>query len=196
MQPTLNPDNGRMSDDYVVLAKCFFSPKRGDVVVARSPTSPREKIVKRVIGLPGDIIRGRGGGDGFDVTRVPKGHCWLEGAIAFDIYASPHPLSQLSYFPATNYEPSYELWSWFLFGARWFPSPASSHLAGDNKSSSYDSNGFGPTPLAIIEGKALCICWPPTRAGIIRSVEAGPSRVSTPFSSQTAAPSSRPWGIF
>mmetsp|Transcript_9947 Transcript_9947/g.13800 ORF Transcript_9947/g.13800 Transcript_9947/m.13800 type:complete len:179 (-) Transcript_9947:213-749(-) len=145
MQPTLNPNNSRMSDDYVVLAKCFYSPKRGDVVVARSPTSPREKIVKRIIGLPGDIIRERGGDDGFGVTRVPKGHCWLEG---------------------------------------------------DNKSSSYDSNGFGPTPLAILEGKVLCVCWPPTRAGIIHSVEAGPPRVSTPFSSQTAAPSSRPWGIF
>ena len=49
-----------------------FSPRVGDVVVARSPKNPQETVCKRVAALPGQ--RARVGGD-----VVPKGKVWLEG---------------------------------------------------------------------------------------------------------------------
>jgi len=71
MEPTL-------LDGQIVLSLCVGSPllniediKRGDVVIARSPTSPTDIVCKRVVGLPGDRL------DSWDT--VPKGQAWLEG---------------------------------------------------------------------------------------------------------------------
>lgn len=36
-------------------------------------------------------------------------------------------------------------------------------VEGDNFSTSYDSNYFGAVPLALIQGNAMCIVWPPNR---------------------------------
>ncbi|KAF8457570.1 peptidase S24/S26A/S26B/S26C [Kalaharituber pfeilii] len=62
--------------------------KRGDIVVFRHPQDPEKGVVKRVVGVQGDVIRprapllraqggGSGGGDG--MVEVPKGHVWVEG---------------------------------------------------------------------------------------------------------------------
>lgn len=54
MQPTLE-----VGDHIVVLRD--DRPERGDVVVFRSPTSPDELMVKRVIATPGDLVGVAGG---------------------------------------------------------------------------------------------------------------------------------------
>ncbi|XP_066587699.1 mitochondrial inner membrane protease subunit 2 [Prorops nasuta] len=64
MQPTLNPDL-RLQD------------WRGDIVTVISPRAPDELLIKRVIGLPGDIINTQGYKE--KIIQVPKGHCWIEG---------------------------------------------------------------------------------------------------------------------
>jgi signal peptidase I len=56
----------------------FGSPKRGDVVVFRYPVDVSEFYVKRLIGLPGDVVRFDGGvvsvnGAPFDATVVSEG---------------------------------------------------------------------------------------------------------------------------
>jgi len=38
------------------LAYKFDNPKRGEIIVFRSPVVPDEDLIKRVIGLPGDVI--------------------------------------------------------------------------------------------------------------------------------------------
>lgn len=56
MLDTLHPN------DLVLVDKIsykFHSPKRGDVVVFVPPNNPNEKYIKRVIGLPGEIIEVR-----------------------------------------------------------------------------------------------------------------------------------------
>mmetsp|Transcript_11130 Transcript_11130/g.35323 ORF Transcript_11130/g.35323 Transcript_11130/m.35323 type:complete len:163 (+) Transcript_11130:34-522(+) len=76
--PTLNPQ-GSFANDRVVEDK--LSPllgrfQRGDVVVLLSPEDPHSRIVKRVIALEGDWVSHT---PRDDVTRVPRGHCWVEG---------------------------------------------------------------------------------------------------------------------
>ncbi|MFW6174650.1 MAG: signal peptidase I [Chloroflexota bacterium] len=42
-------------------AYVFHGPQRGDIIVFHPPTSEREDFVKRVIGVPGDVVDIRGG---------------------------------------------------------------------------------------------------------------------------------------
>lgn len=77
MQPALNPTS---EPDYVFLnrwAVRFYEVTRGDVVSLLSPKNPDRKLIKRVVGLEGDIINTLGYKKPF--VRVPEGHCWVEG---------------------------------------------------------------------------------------------------------------------
>ncbi|MFU8774083.1 MAG: signal peptidase I [Anaerolineales bacterium] len=54
MEPTLQKGN------FVIVNKLayqFGSPQRGDIVVFRYPPNPIEQYIKRIIGLPGEIVR-------------------------------------------------------------------------------------------------------------------------------------------
>jgi inner membrane protease subunit 2 len=96
MRPLFNPhDDAHMSSkkrDVVVVRRWgATTPARGDVVCLWSPTSPNRTIVKRVIGLDGDVVYPRPGGPFSSQTQisqleptiepvvVPPGHCWIEG---------------------------------------------------------------------------------------------------------------------
>lgn len=78
MHPTLNRDAD--SKDWVFLnrwAARDFQVYRGDIVCLASPKDPKQLIIKRVIGLQGDVIRTTNAEVGY--IRVPEGHCWVEG---------------------------------------------------------------------------------------------------------------------
>lgn len=77
MQPCLNSDN---RSDYVFLNKLsvrLYQVSRGDVVALFSPKDPEQKLIKRVIGLEGDIINTLN--YKLPHVKVPEGHCWVEG---------------------------------------------------------------------------------------------------------------------
>ncbi|KAF2355912.1 Peptidase S24/S26A/S26B/S26C, partial [Trinorchestia longiramus] len=79
MQPSLNPDPN-LSSDFVFLSRWAwrkFSYSRGDVVSLTSPKNPNQAIIKRVIGLEGDLVKTLGYRRKY--LRVPRGHCWVEG---------------------------------------------------------------------------------------------------------------------
>ena len=50
-----------IGDHILVTPYRWSSPDRGDVIVFRSPSNPEQLMVKRIIGLPGDLIDSRGG---------------------------------------------------------------------------------------------------------------------------------------
>jgi signal peptidase I len=58
-------------------------PKRGDVIVFRYPVNPSQDFIKRVVGLPGDVVTYKDkvlSINGKPVERVPQGtYSWLEG---------------------------------------------------------------------------------------------------------------------
>lgn len=79
MQPALNPD-GSSATDYVFLSRWAvrnMDVERGDVISLISPKDPNQKIIKRVVGLQGDVISTLG--YKLQYVRVPEGHCWVEG---------------------------------------------------------------------------------------------------------------------
>ena len=49
----------QVGDHIAVTPYRFSEPRRGDVVVFRSPANERELIVKRIVGLPGDLLDSR-----------------------------------------------------------------------------------------------------------------------------------------
>lgn len=72
MEPTIN-SNDILFTDHLSALRCKF--RRGDIVIAKCPTNPKQQICKRIIGMPGDQIR-----IGFASSEVvPIGHVWLEG---------------------------------------------------------------------------------------------------------------------
>lgn len=75
MQPTLNPDQ---KTDYVFLNKWpvrNFELERGDIVSLLSPKDQDVKLIKRIVGFEGDVIRTKNK----KVVEIPRGHCWVEG---------------------------------------------------------------------------------------------------------------------
>lgn len=58
MLPTLHNGERLMIDK---ISYRLREPQRGEIVVFRYPANPREHFIKRIIGLPGDVVEIRGG---------------------------------------------------------------------------------------------------------------------------------------
>ena len=56
-----------------------FSFARGDAVYLRSPSNQDRWVTRRLVALEGDWVT-RAADD--DVTKVPRGHCWIESVEA------------------------------------------------------------------------------------------------------------------
>ncbi|XP_063992408.1 mitochondrial inner membrane protease subunit 1 [Diachasmimorpha longicaudata] len=48
--------------------------KKGDIVIAKCPSNPRQHICKRIKAVEGERVR-----YGFTTYLIPEGHIWLEG---------------------------------------------------------------------------------------------------------------------
>ncbi|KAJ9581991.1 hypothetical protein L9F63_003681 [Diploptera punctata] len=71
MEPTLFSNDILLTEH---ITPRFESIKKGDIVIAKSPSNPRMNVCKRVTGMPGDKVI-----LGFSTHVVPRGHVWLEG---------------------------------------------------------------------------------------------------------------------
>ncbi len=120
----------------------FRSPHRGEVIVFHSPVADADWI-KRIIGLPGERIKGEGGKVYIDQNG---------GSGRWEILDEPYLSQSTLPFTATPVIPA----------DRYF-------VLGDNRAHSDDSRIIGPIPGGNIIGKAWVCYWPPSEWGLIRS---------------------------
>jgi signal peptidase I len=157
MEPTLHcarsvaePScRGRFSDR--VLANRFIyhfrDPHRGDIVVFRAPPKAKtacssgegDVFVKRIVGMPGDIVSER------------QGWIYINGKRLEEPYLKPsvHVEDRGSDFhgPITVPKGEYE-------------------MMGDNRNESCDSRTWGPVPRKSLIGKVFMTYWPPNRISL------------------------------
>jgi signal peptidase I len=109
----------------------FHTPVRGDVVVFVAPPNPSQDYIKRIIGLPGDVVTIR------DTTVIVNGKPLREFYVKPEDQGNPYP-------PFTN---------------RVIP-PNSYFVLGDNRNGSSDSRDWGCVPRNNIVGRAALVYWP------------------------------------
>ena len=154
-------------------------PKRGDVVVFRSPEPQSHDVIKRVIGLPGDTIQLRGGriilnGQAVpqqrvadfalpispNFTRCPSGHQEQDGATAICRYARYRET-----LPGGRSYPVLDTGTSEGDDTGLYSVPADTvFLMGDNRDDSADSRfpapvGMGYVPTGRLEGRATVMIF-------------------------------------
>lgn len=120
-------------------------PKRGDVIVFKAPPDFEEEFIKRIVGLPGEIV------------LVRAGKVYINGRFLEESYLSPSLITHPGAFLAEGEE---------------ITVPADNYLAfGDNRPHSSDSRAWGFVPRDKITGRAWVIYWPPQNAGLIEKAK-------------------------
>jgi signal peptidase I len=79
MEPSLH------NDQFLVVNRLAYrwkEPKRGDIIVFRFPSDPKRRFIKRVIGLPGDVV------------AVHDGQLYINGLALDEPYITEAPRYQ------------------------------------------------------------------------------------------------------
>jgi signal peptidase I len=130
MEPNLHNTELILVDKWTYL---FHPPARGDVIVFVAPPHPDMDYVKRVIGLPGDVITIR------NTTVI------VDGVTLNETYVAPQNQGNLfAYKNITNLKVP----------------PGDYFVLGDNRAVSSDSRDWGFVPQANIIGRAAFVYWP------------------------------------
>lgn len=128
--------------DHVVQALGLREPRRGDVVVFRYPGNECEDYIKRIIGLPGDVVEVRN--RRVFVNGEPLDDRWgrcPDGELLSNPAADCGPPIRIDYMPS-------------------FHVPENSYfMMGDNREHSQDSRVWGTVSGDKILGRAVRIYW-------------------------------------
>lgn len=131
--------------DYIMVNRFVYAPtsfdwerrllpsrslRRGDVVVFKFPDEPEIDYIKRVIGLPGDVVEGKNQAVYVNGERLEEPYLNNLYGAAGNYRFGPETVKAGEYF-----------------------------LMGDNRSNSEDSRRWGTVPEALIKGRALLIWW-------------------------------------
>ncbi len=117
-------------------------PKRGDVIVFIYPEDKKKDFIKRLVGLPGDVVEIKGG----------------------SIYINDKP-AQEAIFKQIYYWNRGQLGS---AGQKMVVPLDSYFVLGDNSATSKDSRYWGFVPKNNLLGKAMVIYWPLPRIKLIK----------------------------
>lgn len=123
------------SGDYLIVDQIsyrFREPERGDVIVFRSPQNNSQRFIKRIIGLPGEVV---------EIT---------DGKIEIETVSGHLSLDESNYLPLLETQENES----FILGEKEY------FVLGDNRNFSYDSRRFGPITKDKIIGRALLRLWP------------------------------------
>ncbi len=136
MQPTLYTGERLLVNKFIYR---FKEPQRGDIIVFRPPGEPNyRKFIKRVIGLPGDVIN-------------------IENGI---VYVNNEPVQAEYTFEKISSR-------WFPVNFPVKVPEGHVFVLGDNRNNSKDSRHLGPIPMKNITGEAFLLYWPLTKGGLI-----------------------------
>jgi signal peptidase I len=125
----------------------FRSVHRGDIVVFEWPPDRHITFIKRVIGVPGDIISLRGG-------RV-----FVNGVLQTESYVPRQGGQTLPTLPASDAAGAAMSGPWSLQTP--YKVPAGHYfMMGDNRTQSDDSRTWGPISKTDIIGQAFLSYWP------------------------------------
>jgi signal peptidase I len=122
-------------------------PKRGEVVIFKSPMNKEIDYIKRVIGLPGETIMLQNSSFYINGQKLPEPYLdssvvtTAESFLKEDV---PFTIPEGTYF-----------------------------VCGDNRPHSSDSREFGPIPLTDFIGQALFRYWPANKFWVIPEVTYG-----------------------
>lgn len=111
----------------------FHEPERGDIIIFPNPNDPDEEYIKRIIGLPGEVVEIK---DGVIYIHQSDGSVlMLDESEYINTPGKDYFISNA--IPADNY-----------------------FVLGDNRSNSYDSRAGWTVPRQDIVGKAWLSIWP------------------------------------
>lgn len=150
MVPALQPG------DRVLVNRVVYhlrDVQHGDIVVFRYPLNTKVAFIKRVVGLPGDVLEVRDG------RLVRNGAAVDEPYVRRAAGGGPVPTE-----PAPTMGDSTMREPWSLAEPYTVP-PDNYFVMGDNRADSEDSRVWGPVPADNLIGEAFVIYWPPDRAG-------------------------------
>lgn len=122
----------------------FNEPKRGDVIVFKAPPDPEKDYIKRIIGIPGDIV------------SIKNGLVYVN--------------NQLS--PENSYlDSSVKTYggSFLKDGGEVIVPQGNYFVVGDNRPASSDSREWGFVEKSEIIGRSLFIYWPFDKMQLIKN---------------------------
>ena len=161
---------GLMAGDYILVNKYQYGvrlpvfrnkiiplsePERGDVLVFQYPVDPNDNFIKRVIGLPGDVISYEQGNLYINGELAPKE--WLESITRFN---QAGMFNEVELFAQQLGEHNFEIYERDGPGRSvpYFEVPEGHYFAmGDNRNDSDDSRVWGVVPEENIIGRAFFI---------------------------------------
>ena len=136
------------NQEYLLTDKATYhlgEPQRGDVIIFQAPKNEKYDYIKRIIGLPGDLV------------KVENCHIFINNQLLKEDYLSDDLCTSGGRFWQSGQN---------------IPIPDGQYfVAGDNRPYSSDSRDWGTVPRENIVGKAWYRYWPPKRMGIIRRIE-------------------------
>lgn len=145
MAPTLQPKDRMLTNK---LSYDLTNPGRGDLVVFRGvEENKKERLVKRVVGLPGDVV------------HVDRGVLKVNGDPQTEPYVSKKKQGEAQKRGAPKAPPGVN-----TFGPMFVPEDHV-FVMGDNRANSHDSRYFGPVPRENLIGEASFRFWPLNRFG-------------------------------
>jgi len=115
--------------------------QRGDIVVFWFPNDPNKSFVKRVVGLPGEVLEIRAGKVFINNQELDESYLDSEFNQSLPSFA-PRRIDEHHYF-----------------------------VLGDNRDNSSDSRYWGLVPTKYIYGKALVRYWGPDKIGMIEHAQ-------------------------
>jgi signal peptidase I len=109
----------------------FRAPARGDIIVFVAPPQPDTDYVKRIIGLPGDVVTVHG------TTVIVNGKTLDDAFVQPSREGNPFPSFTNLIVPPNTY-----------------------FVLGDNRAGSSDSRAWGCVPRQNLIGRAALVYWP------------------------------------